>query len=191
MTGLSFTVDAQDMKRIEAAMSAAGREAPNAIRRAINWVGDRSKTRVVAALTEQTGLKRGVILRAVKPTRANFGALIYRMRAAGGNVALKYFGAKETTAGVTAAPWGVRSLYAGTFIRGGQFPRRVPLNLGGQVFARAGAGRLPIVKQKSGLFIPRELVRGATAAAFESTVVKLLPGRVEHEVGAILSGFVR
>lgn len=189
--GLSFTIDAQGMARIEAAMRAAGKEAPNAIRRALNWVGDRTKTQVVRALTAQTGLKFAVIQRAVRPVRANYGALIYRLKAAGGNVSLKYFGARETAAGVTAAPWGVRSLYASAFIRGGIFPRRVPLGLGGQVFKRVGGARLPIQKQVSGLFIPKEMVRGETAATFEATVGALLPGRVDHEVGAILSGHVR
>lgn len=188
---LSFSLDQRGIERIEAAMKAAGGRAHDAIRRALNWTGDYTKTRVVNALTKQTGLKRGVILRAVVATRANFGALIYRMRSRGGDIALKYFGARETRAGVTAAPWGVRHLYAGTFIKGGLFPNRVPLALNGQVFKRAGAGRLPIHKEKSGLYIPEEMVRSASAAAFEETVAAVLPKRVEHEVAAILSGAVR
>lgn len=191
MDDITFGFDAKDIARIETAMKAAGSRSHDAIRRAINWTGDYTKTRVVNALTKQTGLKRGVILRAVVPTRANFGALIYRMRSRGGNIALKYFGARETRAGVTAAPWGARRLYAGAFIRGGLFPNRVPLAMHGQVFKRAGDGRMPIVKVKSGLFIPEEMVKAASAAAFNETVRAVLPGRVEHEVGAILTGVVR
>ncbi len=187
---LRINLDTTGIARIEAAMRQARNRTPDAIRRAINWTGDRAKTKVVNALTEQTGLKRGVILRAVKPTRANYGSLEYIMRVMGGNVALKYFKARETQAGVSAAPWGHRQIYAGTFIKGGKFPGRVPLAPNGQVFKREGTARLPIHKQKSGLFIPTELTKGETAEAFSTTVASVLPGRVEHEVAAILSGAV-
>jgi len=186
---LVVQLDSRDIARIEAAMKAAGVRAHDGIRRALNWTGDRAKTKVVGALTAQTGLRRGTILRAVKPTRANFTSLIYRMRARGGDVSLKYFGARETQAGVSAAPWGARRVYAGTFMRGGRFPNRVNIpSFHGQVFARTAGARLPIAKQKSGLFIPEEMVKGDTARTFEMAVSALLPGRVEHEVGAILSG---
>jgi hypothetical protein len=93
---------------------------------------------------------------------------------------------------VTPAPLGERHFYAGAFIWGGQFPNRVPIpGLHGQVFQRVDGKRLPIAKVKSGLFIPQEMVKGETAAAFEETVAAILPGRVEHEVGVILKGIVR
>ena len=189
MSELVVQLDTRAIARIETAMKAAGTREHDGIRRAINWTGDRAKTKVVSALTVQTGLKRGTILRAVRPTRANFTALIYRMRARGGDVSLKYFGARETQSGVSAAPWGARRVYPGAFMRGGQFPNRVDVpSRHGQVFKRTGAGRLPIERQKSGLFIPEEMVKGETARVFETTVAALLPGRVEHEVGAILGG---
>jgi hypothetical protein len=79
-----------------------------------------------------------------------------------------------------AVPWHI--------YQGGHFPKRVALNLAGHVFERGGAGRLPIIKQKSGLFIPREMVEGATAAAFVSTISTVLPARLKHEIGAIIAG---
>lgn len=186
---LSLKLDTSAIKRIENALSLAAKRAPDAARRAINWTGDRARTRIAPALTTQTGLKRGTINRFMHVTRANFGALMYRITGRGGNVSLKYFGARETRKGVSAAPWGSRRVYASTFMRGGRFPHRVAApGLHGQVFARVGRGRLPIAKQKSGLFIPEEMVSGASAAAFDQAVASLLPARVEHEVAAILGG---
>lgn len=188
---LSLKLDDSAIKRIQIALEAAAKRAPDAARRAINWTGDRAKTRVAPALTTQTGLKRGTINRFMHVTRASYGSLMYRIVGRGGDVGLKYFGARETRKGVSAAPWGKRRVYGGSFIKGGQFPNRVALGkLHGHVFARTGEGRLPIAKQKSGLFIPEEMVKGASAEAFEVAVATLLPARVEHEVAAILSGIV-
>lgn len=187
--GLTFQFDASGIARIEAAMRLAGNRTPDAIRRAINTTGDQARTQVGRALAAQTGLPYGVTRRALVRTGANYGSLSYVLRVAGGNIRLKYFKARETAAGVTAAPWGQRHLYPGTFTRGGHFPNRVPLpGLHGQVFKRAGAGRLPIVVQRSGLFLPIEATKGASAKAFQDTVRAVLPRRVEHEVGAILAG---
>jgi hypothetical protein len=187
-----INIDAEAIARIEATMRAGANRTSDAIRRAINRSGDMARTQVVKTLVKQTGLKYGTIHRAVVPTRANYGSLIYKLRAVGGNVSLKYFGARETRAGVTAAPWGVRHLYAGAFISGGQFPNRVPIKgLYGHVFQRAGGSRLPIEKLKSGVFIPKEMDEGDSAAAFMGTVKAVLPRRVEHEVGVIFKGIVR
>jgi hypothetical protein len=112
----------------------------------------------------------------------------YALMSRGGNVALKYFGARETRAGVSAAPWNQRRVFGGMFIKGGRFPNRVGLDLGGQVFARTGKGRVPIEKQKSGLFIPKEMISGATAQEFLSAVKAILPLRLQHEIAAILGG---
>lgn len=191
---MSVAFNASDVERIERAMMAAKERSHDAVRRAVNWTGERVETRAARALAKQTGLKVRTAKKALHQhvRRASFSSLSYVMRVTGGNVALKYFGARETNAGVSAAPWGHRGVFPHTFIKGGLFPRRVALRgLNGQVFQRAGTSRLPISKVKSGLFIPTEAVKGETAHAFTSTVAALLPGRVEHEVAAILSGAVR
>lgn len=161
--------------------------------RAINRTGDMARTQVVRALTRQTGLKRKVIVRAVKVKRAaqkgGMADLEYVMTARGGDISLKHFDARETRRGVTAKPFGARKLFEGHFMKGGRFPNRVVVpRFAGHVFQRDGAGRLPIGKVKSGVVIPAEMVQGATLEAFQKSVAANLPRRVEHELSRILAG---
>ncbi len=181
-------VDASDFADLADLVKQAGAKAPGAIRRAVNRTGAMADTQVVRALTGQTGLKRKIIRKAVHRRPAAAGGLTFVLWSAGGNVALKYFGAKETRRGVTATPWGKRQLFPGTFIKGGLFPRRVAIKrYGGAVLYRYdGATRLPIKAEKSGLFIPEEMVKGATAAVFLKTVRTVLPRRLEHEFDRVL-----
>ncbi|WP_316234980.1 MULTISPECIES: hypothetical protein [unclassified Bradyrhizobium] len=185
MAFATLEIDASQVEGLAETFKRAEREAPLAIIRAIKRTGDMTKTRVVRSLTKQTGLKRAVIVRAVKAKPAGMS---YSLASRGGNVHLKYFGARETKKGVSAAPWNKRRVFAGMFIKGGRFPHRVGLKLGGQVFARAGAGRLPIASQRSGLFIPKEMIGGATAAEFLLAVRTILPQRLQHELAHILGG---
>jgi hypothetical protein len=181
-------IDTKEIANVERVFREAGPKAPIVIARALNRTGDMTVTQVVRALTEQTGLKRKTIVKAVKKKRARVGALRYELKSRGGNVALKYFGARETRRGVSAAPWNARKVFPGTFMRGGRFPARVALKMGGHAFARTGASRLPIAKQKSGLFIPNEMVEGKTAEAFLRTVHAVLPARLQHELAVLLGG---
>lgn len=182
----TLEIDATQIEHLGDLFKKAEHLAPAAIGRAIRRTGDMTKTQVVRTLTKQTGLKRPVIVRAVK--HKSSGGVEYKLVSRGGNVALKYFGARETRKGVTAAPWNKRRTYAGAFTKGGNLPHRVGLKFGGQVMQRDGKARTPIHKLKSGLFIPKEMVSGATAAAFLSTVAKVLPNRLRHEIAAILGG---
>jgi hypothetical protein len=181
----TLEIDASKVESLAKLFKLAQQRAPAAIGRAIKRTGDMTATRVVRSLTAQTGLKRPVIVRAVKKQPAG---MQYRLKTRGGNVALKYFKARETRKGVSAAPWNARRVFTGTFIKGGLFPKRKALNLGGQVFARTGASRVPIAKQKSGLFIPTEMISGATRATFLNAVRTILPPRLQHEISAILKG---
>lgn len=150
--------------------------------RVTNRVGDMARTQVRRALPVQTGLTRRIIVRAVKTNRANAGTLTYTMTAHGGRIALKHFKARETRRGVSAAPRGEREVFAGTFMKGGRFPSRVPLSMGGHVFERSGASRLPIEKVKSDVSIPEEMVTGATGEAFNRTARRVFPQRLRHEI---------
>lgn len=158
------------------------------MQRSLGRAGDMAKTQVIRALTAQTGLKRATIVRAVKVRRPHFGDLSYTMTTHGGDISLKYFGARETRKGVSAAPFGGRRVFPGSFLKGGRWPDRVPLNMGGHVFQRVGAGRTPIELLDSGVIIPVEMVKGATAEAFTSTVARVLPQRVEHEISRATGG---
>ncbi|WP_018261520.1 hypothetical protein [Methylobacterium sp. WSM2598] len=137
---------------------------------ALNQIGDRAHAHVKQVMPGQTGLKKRTVSKALKKKRASSGSPTYEIKSAGGNIRLKYFGARETRAGVSAAPWNQRHVFPGTFTRGGRFPARVPLNLGGHVYARAGSKRLPIKVQRSGLFIPDEMISKAAYGAFQGEV---------------------
>lgn len=179
-------VDVRDLERFGNMIGALGQEGPKAVNRAMNRTGDTARTRVVRELAKQTGLPQKTIRKAVKVKRSSWQDLEYRLSASGGDVALKYFKARETRQGVTAFVRGERELFAGTFIMGGSFGRgRVALNMGGHVFQRIG-GRTELEKLKSGVFIPVEMVEGATAHAFDATVSEQLPRRLDHEIGRSL-----
>lgn len=168
-----------------------GNRASVVLARALNHEGAKAKTQVQRALVQQTGLKYAVLKRAVKegkaaqgdPTREYEGAnLVYVLTSRGGDIRLKFFGARETRAGVVAKPWGAPKLYTGAFTRGGRWPKRVTLPYKGHAFQRAGDSRLPISQVRSGLFIPDEMIKGASAAAFEQTMGASLEARIGHEL---------
>lgn len=167
-------------------VQAAGQNAPKALTRAINHTGKKARTKMIRALAEQTGLKIKTTRKALKTKTASGANGAFIINSAGGNIRLKFFKAKETRKGVVASPWNKRTLYAGVFMKGGHFPKRVDLGMGGATLRRAGGGRYPLKAQKSGLFIPTEMVKGQSASAFYSTAHSELPPRLLHELGHIL-----
>lgn len=178
--------DVEGLKRFDNGIKAIGDDGRKVMQRAVARVGDMARTQVYRALTKQTGLKRKVIVRALKIKRPSWTDPSYTITARGGNISLKYFSARETRAGVSAAPFGQRKIFAHTFIKGGRFPNRSGDVFNGHVMMRVGSGRFPVEKQKSGVYIPSEMVSGATADVFLSTVREKLPQRVEHELGRLL-----
>ena len=187
---ITVSVDGSAFARLGNAMKAAGRNAPVALAWGINAVGAKTATRMRRALVAQTGMKYGVFVRALRTKNARpGGSMEFRIDARGGDVRLKFFSPRETRAGTSAAPWNKRTVYAGAFMKGGRFPNRVPLKMGrGNVFKRVGKGRNPIKVQRSGLYIPEEMVTGASREAFNATVSADLPRAVERALYAILSG---
>lgn len=196
--GLTFTLEAKDLERIGDRFGAMAGKAPVSLARAINHTGMKARTAMVRAMPGQTGLKRDTIVRALKVNKAG-GGLTFSIASRGGNVSLKHFRARETARGVSAAPWNRRSVYAHSFMKAGWWPRRVEKsNWNGQVFERAGSvtGNLRagsktrrmdrFEKIKSGLFIPDEMVKDASAAAFKGIVEADLPKRLEHELARLL-----
>lgn len=193
MSGSLFvTLDASAIARLGNQIGAVGARAPIALARAINHTGSKARTQMIRALVPQTGLKRKTIVKALRELKAGGGGLTYEIRSHGGDIRLKYFGARETAKGVSAAPWNARHVYPHTFMKAGWWPHRVvKSNWNGQVFERAGSrtknmDRFHVVR--SGLFIPDEMVQGASAAAFEGMVASDLPARLEHELGRMLGG---
>lgn len=179
-------VDVKGLQRFENMLGALGAEAPKAVNRALNRAGDMAQVRVVRTLAKQTGLPAKTIRKAVRVKRSTWADMTYTMRSAGGDVSLKFFKPRETRSGVSAAPFGQRQVFEGSFIKGGQFPRRVLLSMGDHVFQRDGLARLPIDKLDSGVVIPAEMVRGATRDVFEEIVEDVLPLRLDHEISRLL-----
>jgi hypothetical protein len=163
-------------------------EFPQVLPRVVNQVGNRAKTQVIRNLTAQTGLPRATIVKAVgNPNTARPGKLSYQMVTRGGNIRLKYLKPRETRPGVTAAPWGQRQLYPGTFMLGGKFPNRHGGKFGGHVMRRLNASGTKLTQARSGMFIPTEMTRGATAAAFERIAAPLL----QERVGKVIAKLIR
>jgi hypothetical protein len=184
-------IDTSSLDRLARRLNATAAQTKTALRRAISHEGRKARTAVVAATTEQTGMKTGTIRRAVKG--ASVGGLAYAIRSKGGNVRLKYFkrGPRETRKGVTAYPRGEMTAYPGAFIKGGRFPNRVSIGLGGHVYRRkAGARRGPIEAVKSGVYIPDEMICGKSLQGFMQTARVDVPKRVIHEVQRIIGGKV-
>lgn len=189
-------VDVKGLQRFENMLWALGAEAPKAVNRALDRTGDMARTQVVHTLARQTGLPQKTIRKAVKVTRPTLGShtgkgrdLSYTMTAGGGNIDLRYFNTRETRKGVVAYLGAARGrkLFEGAFMRGGRFPNRVQISIGaGHVWERVGVKRLPIENLRSDVFIPQEMVEGATADAFESSVQKNLPRRLDHEISRLL-----
>lgn len=182
-------VDVKDLQRFENMLGALGAQAPKAVNRALNRTGDMARTQVIKTLAKQTGLPQKTIRKSVKVKRSSWSDLEYRLKSAGGDVSLKYFKKRETDDGVRAYLGDARGWewFAESFFRGGRWPRpRKPISWGhGHVFVRVG-GRTDLEKVTSGVFIPLEMVDGATAKAFEDAVTKNLPRRLDHEISRIL-----
>ncbi|WP_208986312.1 hypothetical protein [Labrenzia sp. OB1] len=126
--------DIAGLKTLDRAMSRLSGKTIRLIgSRALNRAGSQGRTKAGRALAKQTGLKLRTIRKAMVPLRASGVSLEYRIKARGGDIALKHFDARETGKGVSARPFGRRKIFTGTFIKGGKFPSRVSLNKGGQV----------------------------------------------------------
>ncbi|PYF05022.1 hypothetical protein BJ122_102248 [Rhodopseudomonas faecalis] len=196
MSGLELKVEFDPAKvtRFHNMVAVLGSDkARLAMCRALNHEGDKARTKVIAALTDQTGLQRQVIARAVKRIGAYDGSngggarMQYLMESAGGDVRLKFFRSRETQSGVTAYPHNTLTRFPHYFIRGGKWPARVALKFGGEVKYRAGKSRLPIKTAKSGVVIPAEMVQGATADAFQGAAGGMAD-RIMHELTYLMGG---
>lgn len=172
------------------------RAMPKVAARALNRTGAKATTQMVRTLTAQTGLPRKTLKRAVKSYRASERLLAYALKTRGGNISLRYFKARETRTGVSAAPLGKRVVVPHTFMKAGRFPNRVRFDsrgkgkgMDGNVFVRKGRGRLPIEGGRSGVYIPTEMLRGQSLASFDALVAADLPVQVERALGDAMRGY--
>lgn len=195
---MKFTFEGLD--RLHNMLRAAGDEAPQALRRAINHTGDKVRTAMVRELAAQTGLKVGLTRRALKTTRASdgglsgfvagAGSLDYVIKAKGSDIGLRYFKPVERGAGVVATVAGRKMFAAGAFKKSGpEKHRRINPKFHGNVLRNAAGGAWggKMTSAKSGLYIAQEMISGRTAEAFYRVVERDLPARVEHELTRVLS----
>ncbi len=158
----------------------------------INEVGEAAHQGILGPLRRQTGLTGSTIPRAVHDLPGGDGALSYTLVTRGGDISLRYFGAHEVPGGVVARPRMQLKTFPGAFIRSGHAPNRFAVSkLNNQVYQRLTPGTawstkknpVAIKKAKSGVFIPEEMVRGASLAAFE----KVVGGRLEPEITGLMT----
>lgn len=171
------------------------RKVKTALQRALRHTGDKARTRVRTELTKQTGLKKSTIIKALKVRKPNYADLSYEMWTSGGNISLKHFKPRETRTGVSAAPRGKRTIYKHTFMKAGWWPKRgkqsnrvTKPNWNGQVFLahHNPRGKDKFEKQKSGVFIPEEMVKGTTLSAWREIADRDFVNRVGHEIERLL-----
>lgn len=189
MATLTITALDGHMTRFHNVLGALGAEKANKVfMRTLNAEGDKMRTKVVRAVTKQTGLKRPVIVRAVRRSGASPSNLEYRLTSRGGNVRLKFFRAREFRYGVKAYPRNKPTQFPGAFIKGGRFPSRVTLSFRGEVKERVGASRLPIRTKRSDIYIPDEMVTGESLSAYYAAPEAMIQ-QLDRQLGAIFRGF--
>jgi hypothetical protein len=186
--GLVIDLNAAGLAPIAEAFRRASALSPVAVARALNATNAKVHTQIARVLPRQTGLKAGRVKAALKKEFASAGHLVAAVRARGPYIPLRDFGPRETRQGVSAAPWGKRQVFDGAFTRGGKFPNRVALALGGHVFKRLGKKRLKIAITY-GPAIPVEMVKDASKAAYEATVAAHLPLDLNRALGSVMRGF--
>ncbi len=175
------------LKKYEREIVQLAAQFPKVIPQEINKVGDRVRTQVVRTLTKQTGLPKKTIQKAVVTYGATPGKLFFTMKSEGGDIRLRFFKPRETRKGVVAKPWGKHTLFAGTFMKGGKFPKRVEsAYLSPDVWRRLNSSGTKITQQRSGVRIPVEMITGATADAFDKMAAPLLEQRVMKVIQKLL-----
>jgi hypothetical protein len=174
---LTIKVNVDPLAKFANNLQAAKHKMPGQLASIVQEIGPEATQQMKRVLPAQTGLKFKTINKALK---GRGKGLRYEIASKGGDIRLKFFSARETAKGVTAAPWNKRRLYPATFIKSGWWPnRKAPIG-GGHVFARTGKKRLPIHQVRSGLFIPNEMVTGNSAVVFYGTVNARLGPAVER-----------
>jgi hypothetical protein len=181
-------------------LSALAEEGPVLLADILNAEGEAIRAATVEAETVQTGLPEATMNRAQQTIDAAPGRLQFTIVSRGGNVRLKYFHAAEGGGGVTATPWGRPTSFPGAFLTSGRPGARFMVKeLNGQVYIRATPStrwnerrdgfkkhKSMIVQERSGLFIPTEMVKGPTAKAFEDMAV-VAATHIVSRLGSLLA----
>lgn len=164
--------------KMSAVLDANGTGVVRAIAQGLNEGGDLVRTQVQKALWKQTGaIKYKSITGRMRTARAGQireGGLSYMIIASGKGIPLKEFKVAVTGTGVAGFPWGVEHDFKRSFALGG-----------GRFKARRGAARLP-VRSLNGPALPKELVKGASAATFYREAERVVPDMILKRLARLL-----
>ena len=153
-----------------------------AMARALNRGGKTTNVHVKRALVAQTSIPRSIVNATLKEKQASTsggGALEFVIYGSGTELPLKIFKPKQMGFGTRAKVWGKMQRFPGAFM--GPRPGVIAPSLGGHVFHRTGKSRKPIEKLY-GPSIPKEMVIDQTARTFETTSVREISKRLDHEL---------
>lgn len=183
MAAIHARLDGEGLTHFGRALAELGDEgkALIAMRRAVNKTSARAYTQVKRALAKQTGAPQAKIIKYgdVHRIPALGRDLSSRIVASGGYMPLKHFGARRTKRGVSAAPWGKRRVFRSTF-----FVQK----LGGQVFKRVLPGDRDKIDKLWGPAIPRELILGESAKAFDLATKTVFVPELNRQIEGLGSG---
>ena len=169
-------IDTDGLDEVARAHDEAGRQAPKIISRALNRTGDSAFTKVKRIVAKLMGVAQKIVAKATTKVRASPARLEYLMIGRGSPLPLRDFKARQTAKGVSAAPWGVRRVFPGTFL---------VKSIGNHAFKRLSAARLPI-RKLWGPSVPKEMMDDAVFEALDHEIKTTLPRRILHELGRAL-----
>lgn len=187
---ISVRITGDGLDRFEAAVEALGSKAKAeaAYRMAINTSGKKLFTAVKRTVAKQMGASQARVVKYGHMRRipASGGRLVTSVESKGGYLPLSDFKPRSTRKGASAAPWGTRRVFGGTFLIA---------KFGGNVFKRTGkfspkSGRENAVEKLWGPAVPKEMVRDESEAAYQQIARDVLPNEIERQITRLTKGAV-
>lgn len=187
---ISLRITGDGLPRFEAAVEALGSKAKaeSAYRMALNTSGRKLFTVVKRTVAKQMGATQARVVKYghMRRVPASGGKLVTSVESSGGYLPLSDFKPAQRRKGVSAAPWGTRRVFGGTFMIA---------RLGGNVFKRTGkfstkSGRFNGIEKLWGPAVPKEMVRDASEDAYQQIARDVLPNEVERQIKRLTKGVV-
>lgn len=181
----------EELRRFDNMVGALGEQkARVGMVRAVSRITDMVKTRAVREIVRQSGIPRKIVLQSIKvdkPTQKGSGPIEGHIIARGKSVPLREFKPVQFKWGVrvNVKAWGGVQRFEHSFIHAGRW-NSGKLAFKGHVMTRKGKARFPW-KIENGPSVPGEMIRGASAVAFEELVRTKLPERTLHELSRIMN----
>jgi len=195
---VEVSVDVSQIVNAALQLDTVGRRVRKAILAAMNRAGDQGFTVVKRTLAAQTGIKQSDLVDGVSGIRkviATPSRFEYDVVAKSSTTPLSYFHPTQSAPGVTAAPWGQRRMFSGTFLATmasghvgvwaheagpAKYVRRISPTSGRAYYSQAN------IRQLWGPSIAKELVKEPTPIAFKDKVGEVFTPRLTHELERML-----